>query len=62
MIELTFLVMMIWLNGKHQDHSHYLPPKGSNLQHDTCCMYRGCTRHNHFSGRHCGLPWENDPR
>jgi len=45
--------MMIWLNGKHQDHSHYLPPK-----HDTCCSYRGCNRHNHFSGRSCGIPWE----
>jgi hypothetical protein len=49
------LAMMLWLNGQ-QDLHHYLPPK-----HDTCCMYRGCRKHQHFSGRWCGLPWENEP-
>jgi len=53
MIELTFLVMMIWLNG-HHEKAHYLPPR-----HDTCCGYKGCNRHNHFSGRACGIPWED---
>lgn len=58
---LVVLVMMLWLNGRHPPE-HYLPPPGENIQHDTCSGYRGGTRHQHFSGRHCGLPWENDPR
>lgn len=49
---LIVLAMMFWLQDR-QPHAHYLPPK-----HDTCAGYRGGTRHKHFSGRECGLPWE----
>jgi hypothetical protein len=52
---LAFLLLWLMMQPGH----HHPRPDGKP-KHDTCSMYKGGSRHQHFSGRSCGLPWEWD--
>jgi hypothetical protein len=51
------ILFFMWL-ALQPEHHH--PPPDGHPKHDTCCGYKGCGRHQHYSGRSCGLPWEYD--
>jgi hypothetical protein len=51
------MLFFMWL-ALSGDHHH--PHADGHPKHDTCCGYRGCRGHQHYSGRACGLPWEYD--
>jgi hypothetical protein len=50
-------LLMLWLMLQ-PGHHHPLPD--GHPKHDQCCGHKGCSRHQHFSGRACGLPWDYD--
>jgi hypothetical protein len=47
-------VLLLWL-ALQPEHHH--PRADGHPKHNMCCSGRGCSKHQHFSGRACGLPW-----
>jgi len=46
--------LLLWLTLQPE---HFHPSPDGKPKMDTCCMHKGCARHQHFSGRACGLPF-----
>lgn len=51
------MLFFLWL-ALSGDHHH--PRADGHPKHDACNMHKGGARHQHFSGRKCGIPWEWD--
>ena len=50
-------VFLLWLTLQPEHHN---PPPDLHPKHDQCCGFKGCSRHQHFNGRWCGIPWRNE--